>query len=132
MAGDPLDGGGFVVVNGLTRTRGGRLAPLESPYPGGNLFSLATGGAVYVRDPTRKLGEDQLNGGTFGEVTDADWAVVEPYLRENERLFDIPVAGLLTVDGERRHPGDVYRKVRPGDVDVLHAEEAWVKEMAGK
>lgn len=127
MAGDPLDGGGFVVVNGLEPTADGGFVARESPYPGGNLFSLATGGAVYVRDPRRVLGADQLNGGAFAPVTDADWATIEPYLRENERLFGIPVADLLTVDGQRRAPGAVYRKVQPDEVDALHAEEAWVK-----
>ena len=33
-----------------------------------------------------------------------DWALIEPYLRENEALFDIPVDRLLSFDGKRRAP----------------------------
>ena len=51
MAGDPLRGGGFVVLNGLTFDDEGAVVPQATPYPGSNLFSLASGGAIYVRDP---------------------------------------------------------------------------------
>jgi glutamate synthase domain-containing protein 3 len=111
MAGDPLDGGGFAILNGVTCDEHGRLVDLETPYPGGNLFSLASGGAIYMRDPLRKVGEDQLNGGRFAPLAEADWALLQPYLAENERLFGFPVSALLTVDGEERSPADVYRKV---------------------
>ena len=67
---------------------------LESPYPGPNIFSLASGGAIYVRDPRQKLVEEQLNGGEFAEVTEADWKLIQPYLDENERLFGIAVERL--------------------------------------
>jgi glutamate synthase domain-containing protein 3 len=126
MAGDPLHGGGFVVLNGITFDEGGQIAELETPYPGGNLFSLASGGAIYIRDPRRLVSTDQLNGGEFDELREEDWALIEPYLLENERLFGIPVARLLTVNGESRVPGEVYRKIRPGSVRALQAEEAWV------
>ena len=43
MAGDPLQDGGFVVVNGIAFDDDGRIHELETPYPGGNLFSLASG-----------------------------------------------------------------------------------------
>ncbi len=82
----------------------GRLTELESPYPGGNLFSLASGGAIYLRDPHRKVEDEQLNGGRFVELSQADWDLIEPYLRENERQFGIAVEDLLTVDGVRRDP----------------------------
>ena len=36
------------------------------PYPGGNLLSLASGGAIYVRDPHRTLIDEQFNGGATG------------------------------------------------------------------
>ena len=49
MAGDPLNGGGFVVVNGIRFNDEGEIRELETPYPGGNLYSLASGGAIYVR-----------------------------------------------------------------------------------
>ena len=41
---------------------------------------MASGGAIYVRDPGRKLVPDQLNGGEFVEITDADWDLIHPYL----------------------------------------------------
>jgi glutamate synthase domain-containing protein 1 len=46
MAGNPLDGGGFVILNGLKFDGDGRVVELETPYPGGNFFSLASGGAI--------------------------------------------------------------------------------------
>ncbi len=51
MAGDPYTNGGFVIVNGLSFDDEGRVVPQETPYPGSNLFSLASGGAIFVRDP---------------------------------------------------------------------------------
>jgi len=111
MAGDPLDGGGFVILNGVAFDEHGRLVELETPYPGGNLFSLASGGAIYLRDPRRKVGGDQLNGGQFAPLSQADWTLIRPYLEENGRLFGIPIPALLTVDDEERSPADVYRKV---------------------
>jgi glutamate synthase domain-containing protein 3 len=111
MAGDPLNGGGFVVLNGVTFDAHGALVPQPTPYPGGNLFSLASGGAIYVRDPYHLVSEEQLNGGRFVPLTEADWALIRPYLEENERLFGIRVEALLTVVGEQRRPEAVYRKV---------------------
>lgn len=111
MAGNPLKGGGFVILNGIAFDEHGRLVELETPYPGGNLFSLASGGAIYLRDPRRKVGKDQLNGGQFAPLSQADWALIRPYLEENGQLFGIPVPALLTVDDEERAPADVYRKV---------------------
>ena len=116
MAGDPLNGGGFVILNGMTFDETGRLIELDTPYPGGNLFSLASGGAIYLRDPHGKVDDDQLNGGQFTPLSDADWQLVEPYLRQNEELFDIRVVDLLRVNGEARPPSEVYRKVKPLDV----------------
>ncbi len=112
MAGDPSKGGGFVILNGVGYTEDGKLIDLPSPYPGGNLFSLASGGAIFIRDPRRQVEEDQLNGGVFAELTDADWRMIEPYLVENEKLFGIKVEDLLTVDGKYKSPSEVYRKVR--------------------
>jgi glutamate synthase domain-containing protein 3 len=126
MAGDPLNGGGFVVLNGLAFDDDNQIIDLETPYPGGNLFSLASGGAIYVRDPYGMVSDDQLNGGQFKEMTAADWELILPHLEENERLFGIPVTRLLTVDGHQLGPGAVYRKIRPADVRALQAEEAWV------
>ncbi len=112
MAGDPSKGGGFVIVNGVEYTEDGKLTDLPSPYPGGNLFSLASGGAIFIRDPHRQVEVDQLNGGVFAELTDSDWRLIEPYLIENENLFGIKVEELLTVNGVRKIPPEIYRKVK--------------------
>ena len=127
MAGDPLNGGGFAILNGITLRDDGEIVELDTPYPGGNLFSLASGGAIYIRDPHGKVSEEQLNGGEFAQVEEHDWAVISPFLEENERLFGIPVARLLEVDGNPLPPAQVYRKIRPAAIAALQAEEAWVK-----
>ncbi len=114
MAGDPLRGGGFVVLNGIGFSDDdGTIRELESPYPGSNIFSLASGGAIYVRDPHRQLVDEQLNGGEFAPLRQADWQLIQPYLAENERLFGIAVSRLLTVNGAERPPREVYRKIQP-------------------
>ncbi|MEW5726061.1 MAG: glutamate synthase, partial [Thermodesulfobacteriota bacterium] len=120
MAGDPLNGGGFVVLNGLTFDDQGRIKPQALPYPGSNIFSLASGGAIFVRDPHEQLIPEQLNGGAFAEVTEADWDLILPYLKKNEALFGISVEDdLLTVDGVRKGPREVYRKIHPVRLAVL-------------
>ena len=115
MAGDPHNGGGFVIVNGLQYDQGeGRFRPLELPYPGNNLLSLASGGAIFIRDPHRTLVEEQLNGGAYRLLSAADWKLILPYLQENERLFGVRIdRDLLTVDGILTSPQVVYRKVLP-------------------
>lgn len=127
MAGDVFDGGGFVILNGLSFDDNGRIIPLQEPYPGSNLFSLASGGAIYLRDPEKKTVQEQLNGGQFTELTDRDWAIIQPYLEENERLFGIRVDELLTVNGERCAPADVYRKVAPVELAALAAKQQKVE-----
>jgi len=120
MAGDPLDGGGFAILNGVAFGPAGRLAELDTPYSGGNLFSLASGGAIYLRDPHGRVDEGQLNGGRFAPLSDRDWNLMEPYLRRNEALFGIAVTDLLRVDGAVLPPEKVYRKVEVASLDVLH------------
>ena len=127
MAGDPLEGGGFVVLNGIALSDQGDVVELDTPYPGGNLFSLASGGAIYIRDPHGKVSEEQLNGGEFSPLEERDWAVIHPFLEENEQLFGIPVARLLEVDGKLLPPAKVYRKIHPRAIGALQPEEAWVK-----
>ena len=77
MAGDPLAGGGFVILNGIEFDGRGRIVPQPTPYPGSNLFSLASGGAIYIRDPHRQVVERQLNGGVFSEISDKDWRLIQ-------------------------------------------------------
>ena len=114
MAGDPLHGGGFVILNGIEFDHDGHVRPQESCYPGSNLFSLASGGAIYVRDPHKTIEEEQLNGGELVSLKEKDWDLILPYLQENERLFGISIEkDLLTVDGAGLSPFKVYRKVCP-------------------
>ena len=120
MAGDPLNGGGFVVLNGISFDNTGKVVGLDTPYPGSNLFSLASGGAIYVRDPHRTVVDDQLNGGQIVDLSTADWRLIRPYLEENERLFGISITkDLLTVGHEQKNPQEVYRKVKAAQLDVL-------------
>ena len=114
MAGDPFNGGGFVVLNGMEFDDEGDVVPQATPYPGSNLFSLASGGAIYIRDPLHMIDEEQLNGGKIVSLGKKDWDLILPYLLENERLFRISVEGdLLRVDGSKKKPYEVYRKVMP-------------------
>ena len=122
MAGDPHRDGGFVVLNGIEFDDRGQVQEEPTPYPGSNLFSLASGGAIFVRDPHKKVIPDQLNGGELVEMTDDDWQLILPYLEANERYFGISIETLLTVDGVRRSPLEVYRKVRAVKLAVLAAE----------
>lgn len=126
MAGDPSNGGGFVIVNGLRVSDDGCLHELTTPYPGGNLFSLASGGAIFIRDPYQLVAPDQLNGGEIVTLSEDDWTLILPYLQENERLFGIAVSRLLEVGGQQCEPSRVYRKIRPARVRALQAEETWV------
>jgi glutamate synthase domain-containing protein 3 len=131
MAGDPLKGGGFVVLNGIGFDEEyGSIKEYESPYPGSNIFSLASGGAIYVRDPRRKLVDEQLNGGEFARVTDADWKLILPYLEENERLFGISIDRLLTVDGKKLEPKEVYRKIRAKKTGAAAKDDDGLDESA--
>ncbi len=123
MAGDPHKDGGFVVLNGIEFDNQGRIRAQQSPYPGSNLFSLASGGAIFVRDPHRKLVSEQLNGGKFAEVSEQDWKLILPYLQANEKYFGISIEDdLLTVDGVSHPPCEVYRKVEAVKLSVLAKE----------
>jgi len=114
MAGDPHNGGGFVVLNGMEFDDDGNVISQATPYSGSNLFSLASGGAIYVRDPLKLIDNEQLNGGEIVELEEKDWDLILPYLEENEGLFGISIQeDLLSVDSEKRSPFAVYRKVRP-------------------
>ena len=124
MAGDPLNGGGFAILNGIEFDEDRQMIFRREPYPGSNLFSLASGGAIYIRDPHENVVRQQLNGGEFTELTSQDWDLIRPYLEENERLFGIRVDELLTVDGQKQSPEKVYRKVRPVQLKALASTES--------
>lgn len=113
MAGDPHNDGGFVILNGIKFDDEGNIVLMDEPYPGSNIFSLASGGAVYLRDPGRTLISQQLNGGVVEPIDARDWELILPYLEENERLFSVKIEDLLKVDGKTRSPLRVYRKVIP-------------------
>jgi glutamate synthase domain-containing protein 3 len=120
MAGDPYNGGGFVVVNGLKPSFDGQFVEQEYPYPGSNLFSLASGGAIFIRDPNWKVSSEQLNGGRLSELTRKDWELILPLLEENERLFGIGVTkDLLSVQGKQMDAHQVYRKIEPTPLQEL-------------
>lgn len=119
MAGDVFRDGGFVILNGIGFNDDGILEEYPEPYPGGNLFSLASGGAIYIRDPFNKTSKNQLNGGTFINLSEQDWDLIKPYLQENERLFGIKINDLLTVNNRIRSPDEVYRKVVVGSTEAL-------------
>jgi glutamate synthase domain-containing protein 1/glutamate synthase domain-containing protein 3 len=128
MAGDPLNGGGFVILNGVEFDNDGNVRPLDTPYPGSNLFSLASGGAIYVRDPYRLIDDQQLNGGETVQLNQMDWELILPMLEENGRLFGISIENdLLMVKGEIKDPLEVYRKVRPKQKDDISKDglEEW-------
>ncbi|MFH1597405.1 MAG: glutamate synthase, partial [Pseudomonadota bacterium] len=127
MTGNPLRGGGFIIVNGMEFDSRGRLRAQSTPYPGSNLFSLASGGAIYIRDPYHQVVEEQLNGGEIVPLGAADWNLILPYLQENERLFGISIdQDLLTVEGHLRHPDQVYRKVQAVKLAILtQIEDSW-------
>ncbi len=130
MAGDYMHGGGFVILNGIRFNDDAEVVPLPEPYPGSNLFSLASGGAAFIRDPEKQLVEEQLNGCMFSPLKDKDWELILPYLEENEKLFDIKISDLLTVDGVKLQPSKVYRKVIPASSgpEAVDAEDIFAEE----
>ena len=129
MAGDPRAGGGFAILNGMQYNQRGELVPLDQPYPGSNLLSLASGGAIYVRDPRRTLVEEQLNLGAIRPLGAQDWKLILPFLEENQRLFGIRIKeDLLTVDGVLREPVEVYQKVMPRKDAEIEAEMEGIGE----
>ncbi|MEO0253945.1 MAG: hypothetical protein ABIN20_00785 [candidate division WOR-3 bacterium] len=113
MAGDPLNGGGFCILNGIRFNRKGEIEELDEVYPGSNLMSLPSGGAIYVRDPFRKIEENQLHGSKIEDITEGDLNLIRELLEENEKLFDIKIEELLRVRGEILKPEKVYRKIVP-------------------
>ncbi|MFH1759942.1 MAG: glutamate synthase [bacterium] len=113
MAGNPHKNGGFVIINGIEFDQHGRIRYLPLPYPGSNLFSLASGGALFIRDPEKTIIPQQLNGGEIAQLLPNDWELIKPYLQENEKLFGINISDLLNVKGRLQSPDRVYCKIIP-------------------
>src|SRR2546427_10457316 len=86
MAGDPYNGGGFVIVNGLKPSFDGGFVEQEYPYPGGNLFSLASGGALFIPGPHRNVSRDSLNGGRLVDSNPKNLELVFANLAGNEAM----------------------------------------------
>lgn len=128
MAGNPLQGGGFAIINGLHFDQQGNICDLDTPYSGSNLFSLASGGAIYIRDPRHHIVKGQLNGGEFSSLSEHDWQLILPYLEKNERHFGIPISRLLLHQGTECPFGEIYRKIMPITLKSVQDEEAWVKK----
>lgn len=114
---------GFAILNGMGFDEHGKVVEQGTPYHGGNLFPLASTGAIYLRDPRKTVGDDQLNGSRLTDISNEDWGRILPHLEENERLFGIKVEDLLAVDGTARRPEEVYRKVVPDEVAALSRYE---------
>lgn len=111
MAGEGL-GGGFVLINGLRINIYGEVIGLKNRLPGGNFFSLASGGAGYLNDPYHSVTPNQLNGAKFVPFKQEDWNIISKYLQLNENYFGISINGdILTVDRIRKWPQEVFRKV---------------------
>lgn len=126
MAGDPLGGGGFAILNRIAFNESGILIDLDPPFPGGNLFSLGSGGAIYIRDPEHVIGPDQFNGAQFTHLTPLDQNLIAPYLEENARLFGIPLSRLLEFNGRKLTFEETYRKIIPAPTHFINPEKAWV------
>ena len=97
------------------------------PLPSLDIVTIASGGAIYVRDPANKIEKEQLNGGEFGEMTQEDWNLIQPFLEENERLFGISQKRLLHYNEITLKPVQIYKKIIPSRIQALQEEEAWVK-----
>lgn len=74
------------------------------------------------------MSADRLNGGEFVPFDDRHWKLIAPLLEENERLLGIPLDWILSLDGQRRAPEDIYRMILPARLKALQPEEAWVAE----
>ncbi len=105
------EGRGFIIINGLEFNERGECIELETPYPGRNISSFASSGTLYIRNSHLKIAKNQLNGGRFAEVTEKDCLIMLPYLKENERFFNIAIIDLLTVNGELLPFNQIYRKI---------------------
>ena len=57
--------------------------------------------------------------------TERDWKLILPYLQEDERLFGISIdEHLLTVNGKKLRPEEVYRTIAAVKLSVLSSASA--------
>jgi len=100
------------------------LSDVNYKFPLTTIISTVFPMVRRVRDPHHKLIQEQLNGGYFTELAEEDWQLIRPCLETNEQLFGISIdRDLLTVNGVRRAPESVYRKVSAAKLAVLAKEE---------
>jgi hypothetical protein len=77
-----------------------------------------------MRDPECKVVDEHLNGGEFAQLSGEDWKLIQPYLKENERLFGISIEDdLLTVNGQKLPFNKVYRKIHAVETAALGISE---------
>ena len=88
------NGRGFVILNGVGYTEDGKLVGTAQSISGRQSLLTGIGRAIFIRDPHHLVSDDQLNGGVFADLEKADWDLIEPYLKENERLFGIKDPGI--------------------------------------
>src|SRR5260370_29000820 len=62
MAGDSLNGGGFVIVNGIRFEEDGTIRELDTPYPGANLFPPPPRAPLSIPHPKPQTDQHTPNG----------------------------------------------------------------------
>ena len=103
MAGDPLTGGGFVILNGIEFDEHGRIVPAGVALPGQQpVLAGLRRGDLHPRPAPARWSSASSTAACSRPLGDKDWRLIRAYLEENERLFGIQVEDLLTVDGELR------------------------------
>ena len=125
MAGDPLAGGGFVILNGVEFDGRRRHGPAGVvPTRAATCSRWPAGGRSTCATRTARWSSSQLNGGVFSPHRRQGLAA-HPRLPGRERApVRHPGGGLA--DRGRRGPGpqEVYRKVSAVKLSVLAGSEA--------
>jgi len=89
MAGDPLNGGGFVILNGVEFDGAAAWRPWRRRTPAPTCSrSPAAGPSTSAIRASWWSRASSMAACSF-PVTDKDWRLIRPYLEENERLFGI-------------------------------------------
>jgi len=112
-----------------------RMAALSTRTGGWRTSTTRIREAISSRSPPAARSTCATRAGGWGRTSSTaarsfPWATTtgssSGYLEENERLFGIPLARLLSIDGRALAPGAAYRKVQPSAHGALLPEEAWV------